>query len=413
MLFRRQALGKNLDRLHGDVIVAPKASSTYITLFLLAWMVLAVLFLTQTSFARSETVLGWLEPSAGLVKVFAHKGGKVARVLVGEGEAVTEGQPLAVINGDNMLADGRHLEDILLNEYATQQQVFGRSLSRIAEKTEHERQRIKANRQYAERQLTWIDAQLGTLSTRIELFKNRRVAQEKLNAKGLVSDVDLDFLREQELELQNSFQAVSASRVELLNQIDQLEASLVQLAQKEAEDYDALALKLSDLSQAIARLRGERAYVVTASIDGVISGIRAKVGQQSRTDRHLMTIVPESSPMLARLLVPTRSSGFVKPGQKLEFRYDAYPHQKFGLYGGTITEVSGSVSLTSDFADSPIPLQEPAYQVSAVLHEDAVLAYGERFDLRPGMTLSADITLEERSVLRWLLDPILSLRGRL
>jgi membrane fusion protein len=40
-------------------------------------------------------------------------------------------------------------------------------------------------------------------------------------------------------------------------------------------------------------------------------------------------------------------------------------------------------------------------------------AYGDRFPLRPGMALEADIVTDRRSLLLWLLDPLLSLKGRL
>jgi membrane fusion protein len=412
-LFRKEAVDRQVDRLYGDVLVVPKVSSAVICLFLLLWLVSAGVFLGKASFARSESVPGWLEPDAGIVRVFAHRGGRIARVLVREGDAVVKNQPLAVINGDNVLADGQHLEDLLLGEYVSQRRLLEHSLARTRERAEEERRSITSNRRYAGEQLRWVEAQLETLATRTDLLRKRREAQEKLSRKGLVADAAIDRLRDQELELENSFQSISASRVRLQNQVAQYRSSLAMLDQDVADDTAALELKLSNLAQATAKLRGERAYVVTASIDGVVSGLNAIEGQVSRIDQQLMTLVPESSQMTARLLVPTRSSGFVKPGQRVQLRYDAFPHQKFGLHSGTIVEVARTISLRRELADTPLSVPEPAYQVSAVLNDDAVFAYGERHALRPGMTLSADIALEERSVLEWLLDPLLSLRGRI
>ncbi|MEE4108144.1 MAG: HlyD family efflux transporter periplasmic adaptor subunit [Halieaceae bacterium] len=412
-LFRKEAVARQVDRLYGDVLVAPKMSSAAICLVLFVWLVSAAVFLARASFARSESVSGWLEPDAGIVRVFAHKGGRIARVLVREGDAVVKNQPLAVVTGDRVLADGQRLEDVLLGEYVSQRRVMEHSLARIAARAEEKRRIIASNRQHAEKQLRWVDAQLDTLAARIDLFRNRRDAQEQLNRKDLVADAAIDHLREQELELENNFQSISARRVSLLNQIAQSHSSLAMLDQDVADETAALNLKLSNLSQATAKLRGERSYVVTASIPGVVSGLNAIEGQLSTMDRQLMSIVPESSRMTARLLVPPRSSGFVQPGQRVRLRYDAFPHQKFGLHGGTIVDVARNISLGHELADAPVPVREPAYQVSAVLNDDAVFAYGERHALRPGMTLSADITLEERSVLEWLLDPLLSLRGRI
>lgn len=53
-----------------------------------------------------------------------------------------------------------------------------------------------------------------------------------------------------------------------------------------------------------------------------------------------MTLVPASAALEARLYGPSSAIGFVRPGQQVLLRYDAYPHQKFGRYAGTVTSVS-------------------------------------------------------------------------
>jgi membrane fusion protein len=53
------------------------------------------------------------------------------------------------------------------------------------------------------------------------------------------------------------------------------------------------------------------------------------------------------------------------------------------------------------------------YRVSATLNHNLVSAYGQSFPLRPGMTLSADIQLDQRTVIEWLFEPLLSIKGNL
>jgi membrane fusion protein len=55
---------------------------------------------------------------------------------------------------------------------------------------------------------------------------------------------------------------------------------------------------------------------------------------------------------------------------------------------------------------------EPTYRITVEIAEQAVAAYGRTFTLQPGMLLQADIILESRSILAWLFDPLVSLRGR-
>ena len=58
----------------------------------------------------------------------------------------------------------------------------------------------------------------------------------------------------------------------------------------------------------------------------------------------------------------------------------------------------------------PVPLKEAAYRVIASLDRQDVDAYGKKLQLQAGMLLKADIILEKRSLMNWLLDPLLSVR---
>ena len=60
----------------------------------------------------------------------------------------------------------------------------------------------------------------------------------------------------------------------------------------------------------------------------------------------------------------------------------------------------------------PISLQEPVYRLRAKLSQQQMLAFGKAFDLKSGMLFEADIMLEQRTLIEWLLEPIYSLKGR-
>jgi membrane fusion protein len=99
----------------------------------------------------------------------------------------------------------------------------------------------------------------------------------------------------------------------------------------------------------------------------------------------------------------------VQSGQRVRILYEAFPYQQFGTYGGTVNEVSRTVLTKSDIS-GPVELKEPAYRVMADLDRPDVDAYGKPVPLQAGMLLKADIILEKRSLMRWFLDPLLSVR---
>ena len=76
------------------------------------------------------------------------------------------------------------------------------------------------------------------------------------------------------------------------------------------------------------------------------------------------------------------------------------------------TESMNSAVFSPGDVTEGIRLAEPAYRITVRLSSQSVEAYGQRFSLQAGMTLGADIVLERRSLIRWLFDPLYSLRGR-
>jgi membrane fusion protein len=119
--------------------------------------------------------------------------------------------------------------------------------------------------------------------------------------------------------------------------------------------------------------------------------------------------VPASSALQAELFVPTRAIGFVRVGQEVRILYDAFPYQHFGTYRGRIIKVSQTILIGSDIS-TPVEIKEPSYKVTVALDQPDIDAYGESIPLQPDMLLRADIILERRSLLNWLLNPLLGTR---
>src|SRR5690606_17260318 len=119
-LFRAQVVEQQVDRLHGDVLLLPRISHSVIIALLLTWVLAVAVWLVTGTYERKETVLGWLESPAGVVRLYPETAGQVRQVLVKEGDEVQADQPLMIINGDRTLADGGNLEGRLLEEFESQ-----------------------------------------------------------------------------------------------------------------------------------------------------------------------------------------------------------------------------------------------------------------------------------------------------
>jgi membrane fusion protein len=414
-LFRTQAVEHHKHRLHGDVLLVPSISHTILVVLLLTWICIVFIWLFNSSYARKETVLGWLEPPSGIVRIYPEDSGIIKTVLVNEGEQVVQDQPLVIISGDRILANGEHLESQLLQEYESQQQFLNEQLRRTetiyTTRTKDIKQQITA----AQHKLDMLNQQLATLNQHYELIEKQAARYKTLREAGHVSNVEYDNAIVQELALRSEKQELIRDQIEQRNLIEQLKTQQQLLPDESANQIDQLRERLSNIAQQIAQLSGQRSHIIKAPRDGIINNLQAIEGQQAQTGNQipLLTLMPSDTQLTAQLLIPVRSIGFVEPDQILDIRYDAFPYQKFGLYTGQIIYVSKTLLLPNELLNAPVAIQEPVYRVTALLKQPNVHAYGKEFPLKPGMTLSADVRLSERTLVQWLLEPIYSLQGRL
>lgn len=410
-LFRSAAIDASQNRLQGTVVLLPRIPHTALCLFLMVWVGAVLLFLAQSSYSRKVTVRGWLEPAQGTVRIHANTEGRLSRLLVADGHSVVEGQPLAIINSDQVLADGARLETLLLDEYQNQKAALERQLRR-EESLRITRQRaIEVQLDSRRQELSKLDAQISTLSARADLLDRRRGRHEALSRGGHITAAALDELREQALQLVSERQTLALRRVQKKALLLELQSTLLRLPREVANSRDRIRLELSRVSQEIARIRGHRARVIEAPRSGTVGNIALHEGQKTRADKPLMTLNPTGSALVARLLVPVHAAGFLRRGLELAMRYDAFPYQKYGLQAARIVQVADSATLPTDYVQLPIAITSPVFRVTAQLRRKTLEIRGEEIALRSGMTFSADVTLERRSLLRWLLNPLHTLRG--
>jgi membrane fusion protein len=169
---------------------------------------------------------------------------------------------------------------------------------------------------------------------------------------------------------------------------------------------------IREIEQNIAESLARTDLAITAPVSGTVTGILAKPGQPASAGAPLATILPSGARLEAQLLVPTRAAGFVRQGQSVSLRYRAFPYQRFGSHRGEIQELDKTIITAHDLA-LPVSIDEPVYRVTVRLNEENVMAYGDRIPLQAGMLLDADIAIDRRRLIEWMLSPIYSITGKL
>lgn len=410
-LFREEALAASRQRLAGDVVIAQPVSLSVLTIFVVALIGAVLVFVSVGSYARKETVIGFLAPDRGLAKIYPPRSGVVGDVQVAEGDAVRGGQALLTVLADRVSRVGSNVNENMLDALALQLAELDVKRSIAIEQTEADRRRLVGELAALESEQRAVAGQLRTQQELLEKLESNNRRIRKIVQRGFVSEDS--YLAREEMLLTNrrELAALTQSMVAGKARIEATRLAIRQLPLEERRRLSGLASQRAALLLKQSELHGTGSLIVGAPIPGKIATLRAVTGDAADPGLPLLSILPEGASLEAHLLVPTRAIGFTKVGQGVRIMYDAFDYRKFGVHGGTITGISSSVFSPAELGGA-VRVMEPSYRVTVELHTQTVEAFGQRFPLQAGMSVRADIVLEERSLLDWILAPLAGLKGR-
>jgi len=376
---------------------------------MVAIVAVIVTFLFFAQYSRKETVIGYLTPRVGTAKIFASQQGTIREIYVKEEQEVEEGQPLLAVETSRIAANGQDVNISILSTLESHRNRLTYLIGAEQERTKSERERLTALMGGLEAEISELRAQIDNQNERIRVSDVLVSSVAGLRARGLMAEPEYRQRELAALDQKQKLNTLNQQTAAKQNQLTETRYSLEQLPTVMEGKVQNLRGELATTEQRVAEVSGRRAYVIRAPAAGRISTLQATVGQFA-DPRHLqMEIMPNDKVLQAELLVPTRAIGFVRTGQHVRVLYEAFPYQQFGAYGGRVSKVAQTILTKSD-ASGPIELKEPAYKVTATLDRPDIDAYGKKIPLQADMLLRADIILERRPLISWLLDPLLSVR---
>lgn len=404
-LFRKEAVTHATRRLAGEVVLASSVPSRVLAGMMAAVVLGGVIFAATASYARKETVVGWLTPEAGMIRLAARQGGVVSSVHVREGDRVVVGQPIATLTLSSALEGGDSFA-ALSRSLDAQGAAAGSRADAAQAALAAEHRQLTDRRAGLNRELAETRRNMALQAERLALARAEVARAETISAQGFLPRRELEARRSAELAVQQEASTLSSRVLTYEREIGEVDARLaaipidLQAARAEAASTRA------GLDQQATQTETQGRYVVVATVAGRVAALPVDVGQTVAPGAAVAVLTPGDSALEAELYAPSRAAGFVREGQEVRLMYQAFPHQKFGTGEGVVTSVSRTVLAPAEVAIPGLQVQEPVFRVRVKLARDSVAAYGESLPLQPGMLLSADVVIDRRSLLEWLLDPL-------
>jgi membrane fusion protein len=380
--------------------------------FVFACLAVVVLFLATAEYARKETAGGSLVAAGGAVRVSALRGGVVTELKVREGDRVAAGQPLFTVASRQGLEAGGTLDAAVLASLDTQTQVLRDQIASDPARMANETRRLDATIASVTAERDALIAQRKLMAERVQVTEERRNTIARLAQQGHTTRAALQEQDEALLARRQNLAEIDRDLAAAEKELGQTELLREQLPVQQAERLAQLRLNLADRERQRAEAQAQRAQVIAAPLAGRVTALQASPGQIVDPNKPLLTLLPDGASLLAELFVPSRAIGFVEPGQRVRLMVDAFPYQRFGTLSGSVETVSQAVLSPNEIIGRTV-LNESAYRVTVRLDRQAIDAFGREVPLQPDMTLKADIVLEGRSLVAWLFEPLIGVRGRM
>ncbi|AIY63947.1 HlyD family efflux transporter periplasmic adaptor subunit [Pseudoalteromonas piratica] len=408
-LFRNEVIENKKSQILGNVILTQPQNFTTITFYLTLITALIVLFLSFASLNRKEVVKGYLTPNLGLKKVYPHRGGIVDNIFISEGDFVEQGQKLFSIKSENIMST-QGSENLILElekqiKDATKQKVILKNLNDLKKKE------LEESIKYLKKSFITLDTQINALKKRLKINKERRKKFLRLHEKNNISEELFNEQEEAYLSIIGDIAVNESHREKQLELLNLKNIALESLPIEFEKQLLNINKMISELTLRKEDISEKTSLDVLSPSAGKVTSIQVSSGEMVFSHIPSLSLIPKDSHLEAELLIPTRSYGFINKNQITRIRYEAFPYQRFGVAKGIISEVSKSVILPGELL-VPIEIKEPVYKVKVKLEDQAVSLYGRKSELQAGMLLEADIILERRTLLEWLLEPIFSITGK-
>lgn len=411
-LFRKEVINNKQDSWLGKALLIQPLSFYMLTYVLVIITVCILIYFSLGEYTRKEHVKGYLAPDKGVVKIIPSQPGIYSEVLVKSGDLVEQGTSVAVISAQHTTANGENVDLLLLKEFEMEQDNL---IKRIM---------LEKIRKHSD--ISHLEERVDGIQLELQQLKEQRVLQQegvdlanelsesylKLLKKNYISKIEYDSRHEKQLNSRQQLSTINYRIVTKENELIKIRHQIQKIPDLTAERIAILEAEMSAIRRQVTQVSGREHYILTAPTKGRIATLRVSEGQTVVPGEVVADLLPNDSKLEAYLYVPSRAIGFIRPEQLVKVQFQAFPYQRFGTYAGRIIDVSDTILSPLELPIN-MSLNEPVYRVTVELEQQSVTAYGEEITLQAGMLLNADISVDTRNLMEWLLDPLYSLKERM
>jgi len=260
-------------------------------------------------------------------------------------------------------------------------------------------------------ELKEIESTIKKLTDSLGFIEEQRKTIRKLVERGIKSNYDLlDIEKEYNQtkgDLQTAKLSISRSNFAILEAGNRIQEKLNTF---KSEASTELQKTVSQINRFEAKLVGDRDKVakttITSPVDGIIKQLNFNtIGGVVQPGVDLIEIVPLSDALVVEAKIDPKDIAFINPSQKAIIKITAYDFAIYGGLEGKIVEISADTIVDKDSKEG-----KSYYRVLVKTDKNYLERKGKKLPIIPGMVATVDIVTGKKTILDFLLKPILKVK---
>ena len=420
--------------LRAAIVRGPRFSTSLLLFAIVGFIAAAAYWTSQATIPVIARGDGRVIPS-GQIQVVQHlEGGIVAEILVKEGQFVKQGDTLLRVN--DVQFESKFSEDyaqylgLLASRHRLEAEVSGKNPSYSKEViegdprlAESENALFRARRSELEQsvavlqqlvhqrrqELVEIDSRITQLRRSLALAREELAITAPMVAQGVTSRIELIRIErgvnDIEGTLETARQSVPRARSAQREAEGRIREKRATFRAQTLAQLNDTKVKLNALGEVLTSMRDRvQRTAVRSPVDGTIKQLNVNtVGGVIRPGMDLVEIVPAEDNLLVEARIRPADIGFLHPDQEATVKITAYDYAIFGSLDARLEQIS---------ADSIVDEKGESYfQVRVRTDKNYLGDEDDPKKIIPGMVAQVDIMTGDRTVLDYLLKPILRARG--
>jgi adhesin transport system membrane fusion protein len=412
-----------------------------ITSHIILWLAFGfvIIAIIWANFATLDEVTrgsGKTIPSGHIQVIQNLEGGILLEILVKEGEVVEKGQTLLKLDAvrftssynetqfkyyellattARLTAEVNKQEMILPKELLQNNAAIANNAKQLLISRQNE---LKANKRIFKEQIRQkkqdiveLRSKSSQISRSYSLLKEELQMSEPLVAEGAMSKVELLRIQRTANDLRGELSAANLSIPRLKSSLNEAKSKLSELEirfhTEALEELNLAKAELNGITETVLALKDRVTRTqVLSPVKGTIKQLKVStVGGVVQPGMDLLEIVPLEDQLLIEAEVRPADIAFLRPGQKAMVKLTAYD---FSIYGGLDAKLEHISADTINNEEDG----ESYYIIRLRTDKNYLEKNGEKLNIIAGMTADVDILTGKKSVLDYLLKPILKARSR-